>query len=552
VLQAQADDGAHEQDVATGPGRDDRADDGSSSSNERAALWVFVAYLAVALPLLLWMGSYRWFLGDEWWFLTDRSVSVHDLLRDHNQHWSTTPVLVYRGLYSLFGLRAYWPYQLVVIVLHLTAAALLRVVMRRAGVGPWIATIAAGAFVLLGPAEDNILWAFQIGFVGALVLGLTQVILADHDGPIDRHDWYGLGVGLVCLATSGQAIGLIAAAGVVCLLRRRWWAAAFHTLPLAGVYAVWFIGTNVEPVLSVDDRDFTVGEYVGWLKDAVGGLFMGLGHFGMLAIALAVILVVGLVTAVRVEGAAAFSRRAAVPIALLVAAVISMSAAAPSRFALGMGQAKSGRYIGVMVALALPALAVAADALSNRWRWTTPLVIAALVVPIPFNIVGFGDDPVLTAKSFEGVRTYVATLPDNPLTQQVPSWVRPNEGLLGQPGMTVGWLLEADRRGELPTPTAPVNPLIAQLVRLQLGVAIVNGATADGLDCADYTAPLAIDPMVGDRWYFETPVQVAGRSGDKPGTLQRQFLESGVEITLPDLELLVQPAPDATSFRLCR
>jgi hypothetical protein len=118
--------------------------------------------------------------------------------------------------------------------------------------------------------------------------------------------------------------------------------------------------------------------------------------------------------------------------------------------------------------------------------------------------------------------------------------------------MTVGWLLEADRRGELPTPTAPVNPLIAQLVRLQLGVAIVNGATADGLDCADYTAPLAIDPMVGDRWYFETPVQVAGRSGDKPGTLERQFLESGVEITLPDLELLVQPAPDATSFRLCR
>ena len=58
----------------------------------------------------------------------------------------------------------------------------------------------AASFVLFGPGEDNILWAFQIGFAGALVLGLTQLMLADHDGPIDRRDWLGLLAGL-----AGQA-----------------------------------------------------------------------------------------------------------------------------------------------------------------------------------------------------------------------------------------------------------------------------------------------------------------------------------------------------------
>lgn len=96
-------------------------------------------------------------------------------------------------MYSVFGLREYWPYQLIVISLHLTVAVLLRVVMRRAGVGPWLATICAGVFVLFGPGEDNILWAFQIGFAGALVLGIVQLLLADHDGPFNRRDWAGDG-----------------------------------------------------------------------------------------------------------------------------------------------------------------------------------------------------------------------------------------------------------------------------------------------------------------------------------------------------------------------
>jgi hypothetical protein len=62
------------------------------------------------------------------------------LFRPHNEHWVTLPVLWYRVLWQLFGLRTYDPYQLTTVILHVVAAALLRELMRRAGVGPWIAT----------------------------------------------------------------------------------------------------------------------------------------------------------------------------------------------------------------------------------------------------------------------------------------------------------------------------------------------------------------------------------------------------------------------------
>jgi hypothetical protein len=521
-------------------------------ADEKSAAVVFAVYVAVALPLLVWMGSYRWFLGDEWTFISDRSVALHDLFQSHNQHWVTLPLLVYRGLYSLFGLHSYWPYQLVVIVLHLTAAVLLRVIMRRAGVGPWLATLCAGTFVLLGAAEDNILWAFQIGFVGSLVLGLTQTLLADHDGPIDRRDWLGLGAGLLCLMTTGQAPALILAAGLVCVIRRRWSAAALHTVVPGVVYIAWFLLADVEPVVRVNDEPFTVGEYFTWMKDAFVGLFTGLGHFTFIAVALVCVLVAGAVVAVLHEGARHLLHRASIPASLLVAAVVSMSVAAPSRFALGEEQAKAGRYIGVMAALTLPALAVAADALVNRWRWSTPLVVAVFLVPMPFNAVDFGDDVVLTPASFTAVRNYVANLPHQPLVHEVPSWVKPNESLLGQPDMTLEWLLDADRRGELPEPSGPLSPLTMQLLPIQLGVAKVDGPRPTDLECVASTEPLAVDPTVGERWYFASPVQIAGRAGDAPGTLWVNFPRTNIEITLPDLHLLLAPPVGEDRFELCR
>ena len=106
------------------------------ASSASAAAWsgwgpiaLFAAVEVYAAVFWLHAGRREWFYLDEWDFLARRRAShLGDLFRAHNEHWVTIPVLVYRALYSMFGLRAYLPYRLVVLALYLAAAALLFVV----------------------------------------------------------------------------------------------------------------------------------------------------------------------------------------------------------------------------------------------------------------------------------------------------------------------------------------------------------------------------------------------------------------------------------------
>ena len=82
---------------------------------------MFVAVEVAALITILVLGRHMWFTYDEWDFLAGRrATSIVDLFRPHNEHWSTLPILVYRGLFHVFGLKTYLPYQLVVVLLDLT------------------------------------------------------------------------------------------------------------------------------------------------------------------------------------------------------------------------------------------------------------------------------------------------------------------------------------------------------------------------------------------------------------------------------------------------
>ncbi|HTD50230.1 MAG TPA: hypothetical protein VK771_06505, partial [Acidimicrobiia bacterium] len=113
-------------------------------SSEPYARTVFFLAEFVAFVYYLAISRQMWFYLDEWDFLSNRTAfNLGDLFRAHNEHWVTIPVLTYRTLWWMFGLRTYLPYQIVIVVLHLSAAWLIRVVMRRVGVRPWTATIVA-------------------------------------------------------------------------------------------------------------------------------------------------------------------------------------------------------------------------------------------------------------------------------------------------------------------------------------------------------------------------------------------------------------------------
>ena len=160
-----------------------------------------MAIVAIAFPLYMFLPAISG-SPDDWEFIVNRDGgSFRDLMRPHNVHWSTLPILVYRGLFKIFGLNTYRPYMALSVATHLTIAVLLRVVIRRAGVHPWLATAAAGGFALFGTAYGDIVWGFQIGFAGPLMFGLAQLLLVDHDGPVDRRDALALvfgAAGLMC------------------------------------------------------------------------------------------------------------------------------------------------------------------------------------------------------------------------------------------------------------------------------------------------------------------------------------------------------------------
>ena len=318
--------------------------------------------------VLLGVGSYHWFFRDDFFFLTGRkATSVNDLFRPHNGHWSTVPILAFRTLWAVFGMRTYVPYQAAVLALHLGACALLRTTMRRAGVGPWVATAVAAAFVLFGPGEQNIIWAFQIGFTGSLTFGLAQLVLADHDGPVDKRDVFGIVAGVLALLCSGVGIAMAIVAGVAILGRRGWKVAALHVGPLATAYVLWWSVEHPQLASPGFGRP-TPGVVFRWVRSSQIGIFLALGHFQVVAALLAVAFVAGLVLAWSRLSWSEVRRRASIPIALLLGGLVFATFTSIDRWFQGAHAARSSRYMHIGVALALPALAVAIDALVRRWR----------------------------------------------------------------------------------------------------------------------------------------------------------------------------------------
>src|ERR1035437_963989 len=79
--------------------------------------------LTGAFGFLGWVDLHQWFDTDQWDFLVDRSVLGHHgtagLLQPHVDHWSTIPILGFRALFSVFGVRTYLPYITVTILVSL-------------------------------------------------------------------------------------------------------------------------------------------------------------------------------------------------------------------------------------------------------------------------------------------------------------------------------------------------------------------------------------------------------------------------------------------------
>ena len=225
--------------------------------------------------MLLALGSKLTFLLDDWEFLLFRpGFTAHSILDPHGEHISIAPVLIYKALLATLGMDSSLPYLAVDVALVVATAVLLFVYLRRR-VDPWLALLAAALVLTLGPAYDDLLWDFQMGFTGSLACGLGAILM------LERRDGRGdaLGCGLLTVGVTFSSLGLpfIVAAAVDLALRgdrlRRLYVVAVPAL----LYAVWWAGWGhtADTAFSLHNVA-TTPEFV---LDAAAGVFASL--FGL-------------------------------------------------------------------------------------------------------------------------------------------------------------------------------------------------------------------------------------------------------------------------------
>ena len=311
--------------------------------------------------------------------------SFHDLVSPYNQHWETIPIVAFQVLFLVFRLRTYVPYQLTVIVLHGIAALLLWTVMRRAGVRPWFATIAAIAFVYFGHGRQDIVLAFQFGFDSALVLGLCAVLLVDHRGAHDGRDVLAFIGSFLALMCSGVAVTMIVVAAIVVFVRRGLKATIVYVAPLAVVYLAWY-ESYARANFAGTPRG-SVATMVGFVGSGLAATFGALGSSPVAVWALAVLVVFGLAVAWRTRSLGAAWT---LPLSFAAGALVFLSVTAFGRAYAGPGAADQSRYVDIAACLLLPLLAKSADTISIHYRHASVAVLAVLLVGMPSNVAAAG------------------------------------------------------------------------------------------------------------------------------------------------------------------
>jgi hypothetical protein len=291
------------------------------SRPELAGHLAFAACALATVVYLLHLGRSTSFFFDEWsWIQDRRGWRPGNFLVAHNGHFVAVPVLCYHLLFATAGLRAYLPYRLLLLTFHVGACyALYR--YARIRLGPLVAVLPAGLLLMLGAAYQNLLWPFQIAFLGALAFGLAGYLVLDA-APSRRRDVLGCLCLTAAIGCSGVGLPMLAGAVARIALRRqwqRWWVLAVPS----GIFLVWYLryGHSGPAALHPGGTPGQLWRYLrGIYQAGVGALT---GHSAVQARTLAVVLGVAIVVLVVVRLLFELRRRA-LPVDLLAAVMLAL------------------------------------------------------------------------------------------------------------------------------------------------------------------------------------------------------------------------------------
>ena len=325
------------------------------------------AALAGVVILLLARGFNFYF--DEWDFiLATPDATWTTYLQPHNEHLVLIPKLIYASLLSAVGLGTYMPYMAVLLVLHgLNVLLVFELVRRRSG--DLVGFGAAALLLLLGAGWENLLWAFQVAFVGAVTCGLAALLILER--PRSTAVLCGA-TALTAAALLFSGVGIFFAIAVAVRLavepeRRRDLA---WLVPVAAAFLAWYLvfghqGVPTSPPPT--PRNLLIAPiYALWgMGAAAAGLFGESGWWVTVSLILAV-------------GAVAFSwwrsRPDAVSIAVAAGLVSFYLVTGLGRAQFGYDQSGAGRYVYEGAVFWVLLLSDAARGLPWRGTWRPALV----------------------------------------------------------------------------------------------------------------------------------------------------------------------------------
>ena len=342
-----------------------------------ARLIVAAASAAVALAILLLTRNLNFYF-DEWDFVLNApGWTWLSFLQPHNEHLVALPRLIYLVLLDTVGLRAYWPYMAVLLALHAANAFLVFELLRRRN-GDLVGIGAAALLLVLGAGWENVLWAFQMTFVGAVTCGLGALLALQR---LPGRRGVAVAVALTTASALFSGIGLFFAVAVAAQMalepaRRRdlLWLA-----PTGIALAIWYVtlGRTGAPITPPPTAMNLVSApvYVLWgLGEGAAGVIGEGGWWAPAALVVA-------------AGVVAWSWRRRKPDALALAAAAGMLSlyglTALTRGQFGYAQSGSGRYVYEGAIFWLLLLGDAAASLPWRGTWRPALV--ALVFLACFN-----------------------------------------------------------------------------------------------------------------------------------------------------------------------
>lgn len=182
------------------------------------------------------------FYYDEWDFVTAyRPGQSTSIWFPHNEHWSTIPILLWKAMFLVFGIRSHIPYEAVAVAGHIACVLLLfALIRRRSGDVPAFAS--ALILLVLGTGAPDIVFAFQITWTLSIAFGLLAMLVIEVTPA--AQGWWRIAIVaalLVCsLMSAGIGLGFLAAVTFQLLFDRPRRLFLLAVPPVAVIYLVWF------------------------------------------------------------------------------------------------------------------------------------------------------------------------------------------------------------------------------------------------------------------------------------------------------------------------